>query len=171
MLGVWPGGHGVGADDFVDRDCHQAGEAVRTPPAQLAPAARQVSVCPSRKVQVTGCQSPGSSGPSQARVRAASAGGVRTGAAGPGPVARFEGHHERQPGLGQRPAEPALVPVGAVRGDRPERESRRTARGWPVPVSLTQRPGCRGAVDRRIPLAATVDGGLMFLAASRNAPG
>ena len=40
----------------------------------VASAAHQVSVRPSRKVRVTGCQSPGSPGPSQASVRAASTG-------------------------------------------------------------------------------------------------
>ena len=40
----------------------------------VASAAYQVSACPSRKVRVTGCQSPGSAGPSQASARAASAG-------------------------------------------------------------------------------------------------
>src|SRR5262249_42019560 len=39
-----------------------------------ASAANQVWVCPSRKARVTACQSPGSSGPSQARARAASTG-------------------------------------------------------------------------------------------------
>ena len=81
-------------------------------------------MCPSRKARVTGCQSPGSSGPPQARARAASDRGVRVRAVGPGPVARLERHHERQPGLGELAAEPVLIPVGAVRGHRPEREPR-----------------------------------------------
>jgi hypothetical protein len=41
---------------------------------RVASAAHQVSVCPSRKVRVTACQSPGSSGPFQASSRAASTG-------------------------------------------------------------------------------------------------
>jgi hypothetical protein len=49
---------------------------------------------------------------------------VRIGAVGPGPAARLERHHERQPGPGQLAAEPVLVAVGAVRGDSPEREPR-----------------------------------------------
>ena len=50
--------------------------------------------------------------------------GVRVRAVGPGPAARLERHHERQPGLGELAAEPVLVPVGAVRGHRAEREPR-----------------------------------------------
>ena len=50
--------------------------------------------------------------------------GVGVRAVGPGPAAGLEGHHERQPGLGQLGAEPVLVPVGAVGGHRPEREPR-----------------------------------------------
>lgn len=38
---------------------------------------------------------------------------------------RPQRHHERQPGLREPGAEPVLVPVGAVRHDRPEREPRR----------------------------------------------
>jgi site-specific DNA recombinase len=53
---------------------HQACEPVRAPPAQGGVGGHQVSVCPSRKARVTGCQSPGSSGPSQASARAASTG-------------------------------------------------------------------------------------------------
>ena len=37
---------------------------------------------------------------------------------------RLQGHHERQPGLGQLAAEPVLIPVRAVRDDRPEHEPR-----------------------------------------------
>jgi hypothetical protein len=62
--------------------------------------------------------------PSQASARAASTGGMRVRAVGPGPAARLERHHERQPGLGQLAAESVLVPVGAVGGHRPECESR-----------------------------------------------
>src|SRR6266702_5662745 len=50
----------------------------RTPSGPHSPkvtsAAHQASACPSRKVLVTGCQSPGSSGPPQASARAASTG-------------------------------------------------------------------------------------------------
>ena len=93
-------------------------------PPRLASAAHQVSACPSRKVLVTGCQSPGSAGPPQARARAPPP-GVRVRGRGPGPATRPQRHHERQPGLRQLAAEPVLVPVGAVRDDRPEREPRR----------------------------------------------
>jgi hypothetical protein len=53
---------------------HQAPGTFRSPAPRVAAAANQVSVCPPRKVLVTACQSPGSSGPSQARSRAASTG-------------------------------------------------------------------------------------------------
>ena len=50
----------------------------RTPsgphPPKVASAARQVSACPSRNVRTTACQSPGSSGPSQASAPRASTG-------------------------------------------------------------------------------------------------
>ena len=51
--------------------------------------------------------------------------GVRVLSAGPDPVTRPQRHHERQPGLRELAAEPVLVPVSAVGGDRPEREPRR----------------------------------------------
>ena len=108
-----------------------------------ASAAHQVSVCPSRKVRVTGCQSPGSPGPPHGQPAGRVDRGVRVLPVGPGPAARLERHHERQPGLGQPGAEPVLVPVGAVRRHRPEREPRRlarTARSAPI-CSFVRNPG------------------------------
>ena len=45
-------------------------------------------------------------------------GSVRVSAVGPGPAAGLEGHHVRQPGVGELAAEPVLVPVGTVGGYR-----------------------------------------------------
>lgn len=50
---------------------HEAPGTVRTPPAQPRVGGPPGFGVPSRKVRVTGVQSPGSSGPSQARARAA----------------------------------------------------------------------------------------------------
>ncbi len=52
-------------------------------------------------------------------------GGVGVLAVGPGAVARFEGHDERQPGRGEVPAEAVLVAVGAVGGHGSEGNSGR----------------------------------------------
>src|SRR6185312_13540653 len=52
--------------------------------------------------------------------------GVRVVTVGPGPAARLERHHERQPGLRQLGPEPVLVPVRTVRAHRAERETRLT---------------------------------------------
>ncbi len=96
----------------------------------VASAARQVSACPSRNVLVTGCQSPGSSGPSQA-----SAGrldrGVRVGVTG------------QVPGAAAAPSRTAARPRPARRGTRPDRRSRspRRPRGrGPASRACTARP-------------------------------
>jgi hypothetical protein len=86
------------------------------------------------------------------------AGGVRgsagISAVGPGPVAGLEGHHERQPGLGQFAAEPVLVPVRAVRGHRAEHEPRGRGPDRQVRANLQLGP------ERRIalPLAKCLAG-------------
>jgi hypothetical protein len=101
---------------------HQAGKAVRSPPAQ-----GRVGGVPGLGVPVA--EGPGHRGPVAGLLRPVpgqGAGSVRGSigvrAVGPGLVAGFEGHHERQPGLGELAAEPVLVPVGAVGGHRPERK-------------------------------------------------
>ena len=81
-------------------------------------------MCPSRKARVTGVPVAGILRPVPGQRAGRVHRGVRVRAVGPGPVAGFQGHHERQPGLGELAAEPVLVPVRAVRGDRPEHEPR-----------------------------------------------
>ena len=104
---------------------HQAGEAVRSPPAQgrvSGPPGLGVPVAERahHRVPVPGIirAVPGQRAGGICR-------GVRIGAVRPGPVAGLEGHHERQPGLGELAAEPVLVSVRAVGGHRPEHEPRR----------------------------------------------
>ena len=101
----------------------------RTPsgphPPRLASAAYQVSACPSRKVLVTGLPVAGIIRPAPGQGPGGLHGGVSVRGAGPGPAMRPQRHHERQPGLRQLGAEPVLVPVGAVRDHRAEREPRR----------------------------------------------
>ena len=80
-------------------------------------------------------------------------GGVRIRAAGPGAAARLEGHHERQPGLGELPAEPVLIAVGAVHGHRAEREPRRLGRTRQIRTD-----GQLGAERRVIPAHREVPG-------------
>ena len=104
---------------------HQAPVAVGSPPAQGrvgGPPGLGVPVAesPGHRLPVAGFIRP-VPGQGAGRVRR----GVRVRAVGPGPAARLEGHHERQPGLRELAAEPVLVAVGAVRGHRPEREPRR----------------------------------------------
>src|SRR5262249_43349491 len=81
--GAGRGGGRLGARYQVAFSGRVAGSAVATTrrvvpsgPHQpsAASAAYQVWVCPPRKARVTGCQSPGSPGPCQARARAASTG-------------------------------------------------------------------------------------------------
>ncbi len=94
---------------------HQAPGAVRPPPAQ-----RRINSPPGLGMPVA--ERPGHWAPVARIVRAVPgqrAGridrGVRIRAMGPGPAARLERHHERQPGLRQLGAEPVLVPVRALR--------------------------------------------------------
>jgi len=75
-------------------------------------------------------------------------GGVRIRAVGPGAAAGLEGHHERQPGPGELPAEPVLIAVGAIRGHRAEREPRRLG-----PAREIRADGQLGAAGSFLPFA------------------
>ncbi len=104
----------------VGGDCHQAGEAIRAPPAQ-----RRVGGVPGLSVPVP--EGPGHRLPVAGIIwpipgQGASCvrGSVGISAVGPRPVPGLEGHHERQAGFGQLAAEPVLVPVGAIRAHRAE---------------------------------------------------
>src|SRR6266567_3582644 len=126
---------------------NQAGEAVRSPPAQ-----RRVGGVPGLGVPVPegpGHRLPfaGIGGPVPGQRARGVRGSVGIGAVSPGAVAGFEGHHERQPGLGELAAEPVLVPVRAVGGHRAEHEPR-----GPGPDRQVRADRQLGA-ERRIALA------------------
>jgi site-specific DNA recombinase len=103
----------------------QAPDAVRSPSAQAGVGGppglgMPVPEGPGYRVPVAGILRPApGQGPGGLH------GSVSVRGARPGPAARPERHHERQPGLRKLGAEPVLIAVGAVRDDRPEREPRR----------------------------------------------
>ena len=127
----------------VGGGCHQAPGAVGSPPAQRRVGGEPglgvpVAEGPGHRVPVAGIIRPA---PGQGAGRVDR--GVRVRAVGPGAAARLEGHHERQPGVGELAAEPVLVAVGAVRATaRKANPASRalTARSAPI-ASLVRNAG------------------------------
>jgi hypothetical protein len=121
----------------------------------LASAAHQVSVCPSRKVRVTGRQSPGSGGPSRASARAASTGGMRVRAVGQVPQRGLSAITNGSPASASSPWNPSWSPwalsAATARNANPASRAK-TARSAPI-ASLVRNPGslCAGPAELAVP--------------------
>jgi hypothetical protein len=103
---------------------HQAPRFVRSPPAQggiSSPPGLGVPVAERARYRRPVARIPG---PAPGQRAGGFHRGMRVLGPGPGPPVRPQRHHERQPGLRQLGPEPVLIPVGAVRGHRPERKPR-----------------------------------------------
>ena len=137
---------GLGSQAVPPPAVHQPGH---TP--SLASVAHQVSACPSRQVLSAACQSPGIPRPAPSQAVGRIDRDVRFGAVGPGAAARRGFITNGSPVPSEFGAEPVLVPVGAVRDDRAEREPRIPGLDRPVRANLQLGPERRVLLSRTTP--------------------